>query len=99
MNNSLFKEYAKLEIQYAELQKTKESLREKIVSELKKEGVEKAETDFGIFTRAKKISYEYTDAIRKLEEKTKLAKVKEQNSGKAKAVESEYLRYTPQKEK
>lgn len=97
MDKTLFKEYVLLDEKLKALEEEKELLRDKIVLELQQAKIEKAETDFGTFTRAKKVSWVYTKKIGELEEKVKIAKVKEQQSGKAKAEESEYLRFSKPK--
>jgi len=94
----LFIKYAEIETVYNALAEKKEALREKIVSQMKKNKQEKMETAYGIFTVAKRTNYEYTQKIAKLLMNVKLAKVKEEQQGKATKVESEYLRYSVLKE-
>ncbi len=94
MDKKLFKAYVKLNDQIKALDEQKEEMRATIISTLAKEGIEKAETDFGTFTRAKKTSHAYTDAVKTLEEKVKMAKTKEQQQGKTIITVSEYLVFT-----
>jgi len=74
-----------------------ENARLAIMSDMQKEKLEKAETEYGTFTRAKRTTWVYTDKVVALEEKVKVAKVKEQQQGKATENVSEHLRYTPVK--
>lgn len=97
MDKKLFAKYVELDNQLKAIEEEKELLRDMIVLELKNAKIEKASTDYGVFTRAKRQSWEYTAKVAGLEEKVKIAKVKEQQSGKAKMVENEYLRFTPLK--
>lgn len=94
MDKQLFKDYVELEERLKSLEEEKELLRDKIILELQNSKIEKAETDFGTFTRVKRTSWEYTKKISALEEKLQIAKVKEQQSGKAKSSETESLRFT-----
>lgn len=101
MNKKLFKDYIKLQQKLAELEDQKEILRAAIMGALKSDGVERAETDWGIFTRGRRRNYTYSDnvkkledKVKKLEDKVKVAKMKEVNSGVATSTETEYLRFT-----
>ena len=98
MQKELLKEYVKLETKFKELEEQKKALREEIVQAMRKEKMEKVETDFGSFTICYKSSYAYTDAIKKLEDKVKIAKIKEQEKGIAEKTTSEYLLFKAPKE-
>lgn len=98
MDKKLFREYKKLDAKLKQMEEQKQALRDEIVEGLRKEGVEKTETDYGTFTRARRVSYKYTDAVKKLEEKVKLAKVKEEQKGLAEPSEKEYLVYSKLKD-
>ena len=91
---NLYKEYQKLETQYKILVDLRETMREKIVLEMTKEGTDKAETDYGRFTVGTRSSWEYTDAVKKLEERVKIAKIKEQQKGVATQSMTNYLVYS-----
>lgn len=94
MQNKL-QQYIKLEIEYKELEARKQALRLEILNEMNKEKMQKVDTDFGSFTVCTKKSWKYTPAVSALEEKLKIARIKEQDRGVAKAVESEYLLFKP----
>lgn len=96
MNNKLFEKYSNLMFEIKKMDEEKNLLRANILEELKKNKMTKTETDFGIFTAASRRSYKYTEVVKKLEEKVKLQKVKEEQKGTAKEKITEYLVYTPE---
>lgn len=89
----LLKKYAMLELSFKALAEQKEALREEIVEDFKKKGIEKMNSEFGSFSICKKSSWEYSKKIKLLESKVKIEKNKEQKKGIAKSVTSEYLLY------
>jgi hypothetical protein len=95
MAKTLFEKYWELDGQIKKFEEEKELLRDMIVVEMRDADTKKQSTDFGIFTRAAKTNWKYTDKVTQLEEKVKVAKVKEQQSGKAQASLTEYLKFTP----
>jgi Zn-dependent M32 family carboxypeptidase len=94
MDKKLFKEFVKVQAKFEEIEKMRDMLRTQIVTSMDKEGVEKEETTLGTFTVAVRQNWEYTEAVDLLKDKVKLAQVKEQKKGLAKATETRYLRYT-----
>lgn len=92
MNN--YKEYIELEAQLAILEEKKKTLRENILADLLKRGIEKDETEIGTFTVCRKTTWTYTDAVKALKDKVKLAEISEQEKGKAKATITEYIKFT-----
>ena len=92
--NTLYSAFIKLNDKIKSLEEERDMLRASIVDDMRKEKVTKKETDWGIFTRAIRANWSYTQAVSKLKEKVKLAEVREQNTGKAKKTETEYLRFT-----
>lgn len=94
MNKSLFAQYAALNESLKKLEEERDILKAQIVSALTEDNVEKAETDYGTFTRAHRTSWKYTERVDSLAEKLKLAKIKEEQNGKAKPKVSEYLVFT-----
>ena len=94
MNKALFKKYATIQQKISLLEEAKQELRSDILLEMQKSKVEKAETDYGIFTHAVRRTWMYTDEVKKLEEKVKIAKVKEEQKGLAKEKKTDYLLYT-----
>lgn len=94
MKNKLLKEYVSVVSEYRALDLKREVLRKSIVELFDKESIEKVEdADLGTFTLARRMTWTYTDAIKKIEEKVKIAKTKEQQKGLAKASETQYLLY------
>lgn len=97
MDTKKIKEFLKLLAKMDDLKIAYEASRQALIEDMQKSKLEKAETDFGTFTRAKKSSWSYTEKVKELKEKVKVQEIKEQNSGVATKVENEYLRYTPVK--
>lgn len=98
MNTEDFNQYVAVEQEIKALEEKKQSLRLKILTDLKKSGITTMETAVGHFTVAHKRSWKYSPAIEKLTEKLKIAKHKEEEKGIAKPVESEYLVFKPRTE-
>jgi len=97
MEKSLFKQYAALQSKIAALEEEKGMLKEEIVAGLKKESMDKVETNFGKFTIGRSTSWKYSEAVEKIAEKLKLTKVKEEQKGIAQPSVSEYLVFTAPK--
>ena len=98
MNTALLKEYALNEEKLKSLEAKKEELREQIVNEMKVKKVDKVESDLGLFTIGRRLSWKFTEAVKKIEEKLKIAKAKEQEKGIATSSVTEYLVFTKPKE-
>ena len=96
---SLYKKYASLNEKLLALEEEKQSLRAEILAELKRSGIDKDETAYGTFSVIKTARWTYTKVVKMLEEKLKIKKIKEEQSGKAKATFTEGIRYTAIKEK
>ena len=94
MDTALLKQYAQLNKKIERLEEEKGLLRNSILAELNLNKIEKAETNYGIFTIGHRRSYTYTEVVKKLEEKLKITKVKEEQSGLAKEKVTDYLVYT-----
>jgi cytochrome c556 len=92
------REYATLTAQIAVLTAQRDALKLDIIKDMEAAGESSKETVWGKFTTYVTTTYKYTDAVKKLEEKVKVAKVKEQQKGLATAVETTSLRYTAPKE-
>ena len=93
----LFSDYAKLDAEFKELEFKKSALKTAILEKMKENKLEKAESLYGKFTIAERISWIYSAKIKKLEESLKLAKVKEEQRGKAEAKKTEFLVFTAPK--
>jgi len=98
MQKELLKKYAALRAKREALEAEEAEMKSLIVEDMQKNSLDKIESEFGMFTVCVKTSYKYTDKVKELEEKVKLAKIKEEEQGKAKASETSYLRYTPKSE-
>ena len=97
MDQALLQEYREIEALYKDVEAKRATVRTAIVEMLKVEGVRKAETDYGTFTVGSREVWTYTEKVKNLEEKVKIAKQKEQQKGTAKSVVTEYLVYSPEK--
>lgn len=95
MSTQPYKEYAKLQEQIKSLEEKRDSLKVGILKFLEKEGTVKEWTSYGTFTQANRVSYTYSDKVTALVEKVKLAKVREEEKGIAKASVTTYLVFTP----
>lgn len=93
---TLFRKFAEVKIQMAELAAQESSLKEAIMAEFKANSLDKVESDYGKFTIAKRTSYSYSDKVTALEEKVKIAKHKEEEKGIATIKnETSYLVFKP----
>lgn len=94
MDNKLLQRYSDLRAKMSALAEEESLLKLQILEGLEREGSKKIETVFGKFTLSQKVNYIYTSKVRELEEKVKLAKIKEQEQGKAKEKIIKYLTFT-----
>jgi len=95
MDNKKIKELIKLDQKIKEITFLRDSIRESLLEDLEQAGLEKAVTEVGTLTKASKTIWRYTEKVTSLEEKVKVAKVREQQNGSATKNESYYLRFTP----
>lgn len=91
---SQLSQYYEIQNKIKSLGDIKESLRSSIVKNFKENSLEKVESTFGTFTICKKKTYKFTEAVKKIEERLKIAKIKEQQKGIAEEIISEYLLFT-----
>ncbi len=91
MDNALLQEAQEVELMYKEFETRRIDVRARVLAMLAKEGVDRA----GGYTVSRRSAWIYTDAVKALEEKVKLAKVKEQQKGLAEEGTTEYLVFTP----
>jgi hypothetical protein len=97
--NKLLSEYVEVEARFKALEDVKQDLRGKILEAFKKEKIDKMEDPtLGTFSIAHKTTWTYSPAVKTLEGKVKIAKIKEQEKGIAKSSESNYLLYNKPKE-
>ena len=92
-------EFVALESQFRELEARRDEIRKKIVSELQSEGIKKVQDPtLGTFTVSHKVTYSFSPAVTKLEEKVKIAKQKEKDKGIAEIeTDTSFLLYTEPK--
>ena len=96
MNKHLLSQYASLDAQFKELELKKAHLRGLILKDLMDNNLDKVQSEnLGTFTVCEKKIWQYTPAITTLEEKLKIARIKEQDRGTAKSITSEYLLFKP----
>jgi hypothetical protein len=92
MDKKLFKEFAALQAKVKEAEAKLAQAKLAVLDELAKDEIDTFDSPFGRFTRATRTTYAYSDAVKKLEEKVKLAKVKEEQQGLVKVKsQTEYL--------
>lgn len=89
----LFKRYAELQAEIKEKTELLDAVKEGIVNHMHKAKKENEVTEFGKFTIAKRKNWIYTPAVDKIKEKLDLAKVKEQENGKAQMEITNYLTF------
>lgn len=92
------KKYAEINNRIKGMELMRDQLKEEIIEGLHKQKLQKVESEYGKFTISARRSYAYTEAVKKLEEKVKLAKIKEEEKGLATEKVTEYLTYTPVKD-
>lgn len=94
MNQKLLAEYVKLEDKIKNLEALKEATRTQILEEMQSSKIEKFVSGYGTFSVSRKTAWSYSEAVKKLKEKVKVAEIKEQQTGKAVPVITNYLRFT-----
>ncbi len=97
MQKELLSEYVVLEAKFKALEDEKRALREKILVNLKENDLTKVDSEYGSFTVCTKTSWKYSEKVKTLEEKVKIAKDKEQKKGIAESSTSEYLLFKENK--
>lgn len=94
-----YKKYAEVLLEIKALEAQRETLKEEVLEALRKEPDGRKETGFGKFTLSGKKVWTYSDKIKAMNEKLKIAQEKEQKKGIAKATITEYVTFTsPKKE-
>lgn len=97
MSTNLYRDLALLQAQRKELEAKEAQVKLAIIEDMEKKGELQVVTEYGKATISHRKTYTYTEAVEKLNEKLKLAKVKEEQNGKATAKETTYLTFTPSK--
>ena len=97
MNEEKYEQYALIKHKIKQLEKEESDLKKQILQELQDNKVKDHKTGFGTFINASKKVWSYSEDLQKKEEAVKIQKVDEQEKGIAKAKESHYLMFKPQK--
>lgn len=90
--------YAELSIQIKDLEAQRSALKPEIVEEFTSQGVEKLESDYGTFSVIRTSTWKYSKKTQKQAEELKIAQVREQEKGIAKATVNESIRFQAKKE-
>lgn len=98
IQTTLFQKYANLKQQINALIEQEGELKEAIINNLQLNKLAKVDSEFGKFTIASRKSYVYSEKVEEMSEKLKIAKHKEEESGKAtiKSI-NPYMVWTPNK--
>ena len=91
---NVYKELAKIQAQRKTLEAQEAELKLAIIEDMETRGETSAVTTYGKATISYRTTYEYTEAVQKLNERLKLAKVKEEQKGLATPKQSKYLTFT-----
>lgn len=92
-----FQQYADIKRQIKDLEDQESLLKQSILQELEKNNTHKIDFDYGKFTYSCRTTYKYSEKINALQDKVKLAQLREQEKGIAKEIKSNYLTFTPKK--
>jgi len=94
---TLYAQLAEVQAQRKALEEKEAGLKTLILDEMEQDGVSTVTNKYGKFTVSSRLSYTYTEAVTKLAEKLKIAKIKEEEKGVAKAKTTTYLTFTSPK--
>jgi len=94
---TLYAQLADVQAQRKALEEKESGIKTLILEEMVQEGVYTLTNECGKFTVSSRLSYTYTEAVTKLAEKLKIAKIKEEEKGVAKAKTTTYLTFTSPK--
>ena len=89
--NKTLQEYANLVNKIKALEESRDLLKQSIIDDFTKNKIEKLETSFGNFSIGCRKTYTFTESIKKMEDKLKIAKNKEIEKEIARATESKYV--------
>lgn len=95
MEKSVYQQYLEVSAQIKALEETKEVLSKLCIAKMQEENTDRADVpEWGVVTRQKKTSYEYTEKVKEAELSVKDLKAKEVESGVAKEKITEYIKST-----
>jgi hypothetical protein len=86
-------ELAAIALQKQELANKEEVIKDALLTEMHKAGVEKEATDYGTASISRRKSYTYSDVVKKLEDKVKIKKDEEVKQGLATVKETEFITF------
>lgn len=95
MRQNLYRDLAKIKAQIEELEAKQAQIRLSIIEGMEASGDMQVVNQYGKVTISQRAKYTYSEKINALEGKVKLAKIKEQQSGAAKATYTTVLIFTP----
>ncbi len=98
VSEKLLNEYASLSLQIKDLEAQRAAIKPELVEQFSTQGIEKMESDIGTFSIVRISSWKYSKKVVEQEEKLKIAKVREQEKGIAKASVSETIRFQQKKD-
>lgn len=93
MQKELYKKYAMVRAERAEIEAKEALLKEQILEDMQKSGNSKLELDFGKFTVCMKKTWTYSKKVEKMLNEVKIQKYTEEESGKAKVEVTNYLAF------
>lgn len=91
--DKIYKEYSDIRAQLEQLEALEKNLKEVIIGSLNEQGLSKKETKFGTFTLGHRSNWTYSDKVKLLEAKVKIAKDREQKKGTAVESVTEFITY------
>lgn len=92
-----YKELATIQAKRKVLEAKENEIKVAILADMEKSGECTKINTYGKFTVASRLSYTYSDAVKALVEKVKMAKLKEEQKGTAKSKETKFLVFTSKK--
>lgn len=99
MDMDIYKQLATIQAKRKVLEAQEAEIKLAILNEMEQSDVESVTNKYGKFTYSARRSYIYSDAINRMMEKVKLAKLKEEKRGIATPKVTNYLTFTPAKQK
>lgn len=96
-NKESLQRYLELTNQIQVLEEEKSTLGESIFNELKTDGLDKLQSEFGTFSLVKTAKYTFSEAVKALEDHLKKAKEEEKEKNIALVEEKETLRFQAKK--
>lgn len=93
MDKTLFKKYADIKNQIAQLQEEADEIAQQVTLEMNNNQLDKVESDFGTFYFTTRKSWKYSEAVDDLAENLKQTKKDEEETGRATFEETKSLSF------